>query len=245
MLEAVNALAAPRRRRRRLGAHGRGPRSGSGSPTTSRSSGCTGWSATASATSSWPTTSRSASTGWWRWRRRRPSRPATGRGSRSSRPASSSTCARRRPRTAPGRRRRCASGPRTSPACTSCPGHGVVELLTRATSKARADRRAARRDRRRRASCSLGDDRTDEEVFAALGDGDCSIRVGPGETAARHRLAGPPEVLRFLRAPDRPRLSAALTGAAPPAGAAPISAAISRPGRASAPAGNRVLWMFT
>ncbi len=79
------------------------------------------------------------------------------------------------------------------------PGHGVVELLTRATSKARAiaelrDELAAG------AVVFLGDDRTDEEVFAALGDGDCSIRVGPGETVARHRLAGPPEVLRFLEA---------------------------------------------
>jgi trehalose 6-phosphate phosphatase len=79
------------------------------------------------------------------------------------------------------------------------PGHGVVELLTRATSKARAV--AELRDEiGAGAVVFLGDDRTDEEVFAALGDGDCSIRVGPGDTAARHRLAGPPEVLRFLAA---------------------------------------------
>ena len=78
------------------------------------------------------------------------------------------------------------------------PGHGVVELLTRATSKARAI--AELRDEiGARAVVFLGDDRTDEEVFAALGDGDCSIRVGPGETVARHRLAGPPDVLRFLQ----------------------------------------------
>jgi trehalose 6-phosphate phosphatase len=79
------------------------------------------------------------------------------------------------------------------------PGHGVVELLTRATSKARAI--AELRDEiGARAVVFAGDDRTDEEVFVALGDADCSIRVGPGETAARHRLAGPPEVLQFLRA---------------------------------------------
>jgi trehalose-phosphatase len=79
------------------------------------------------------------------------------------------------------------------------PGHGVVELLTRATSKARAV--AELRDEiGAGAVVFVGDDRTDEEVFAALGDGDCAIRVGPGETAARHRLAGPPEVLRFLEA---------------------------------------------
>jgi trehalose-phosphatase len=79
------------------------------------------------------------------------------------------------------------------------PGHGVVELLARATSKARAvaelgDEIGAG------GVVFAGDDRTDEEVFAALGDGDCSIKVGAGETAARHRLAGPPEVLRLLTA---------------------------------------------
>jgi trehalose-phosphatase len=79
------------------------------------------------------------------------------------------------------------------------PGHGVVELLTRATSKARAV--AELRDEiAAGAVVFLGDDQTDEEVFAALGDDDCAIRVGPGETVARHRLAGPPEVLRFIRA---------------------------------------------
>ncbi len=79
------------------------------------------------------------------------------------------------------------------------PGHGVVELLTRATSKAMAI--AELRSELGVASVAfLGDDRTDEEVFRALGDSDCSIRVGLGETAARHRLAGPPEVLAFLTA---------------------------------------------
>jgi trehalose 6-phosphate phosphatase len=82
------------------------------------------------------------------------------------------------------------------------PGHGVVELLARATSKARAI--AELRDEiGAGAVVFAGDDRTDEEVFAALGAHDCSIRVGPGETAARHRLAGPPDVLRFLTALDR------------------------------------------
>ena len=79
------------------------------------------------------------------------------------------------------------------------PGHGVVELLTRATSKAMAI--AELRSELGVASVAfLGDDRTDEEVFRALGDRDCSIRVGLGETAAHHRLAGPPEVLAFLTA---------------------------------------------
>ena len=44
-----------RRRGRRVGPHRRGPRSASASRSTSRCSACTGWSATASARSSWPT----------------------------------------------------------------------------------------------------------------------------------------------------------------------------------------------
>jgi len=79
------------------------------------------------------------------------------------------------------------------------PGKGVVELLTRATSKATAIDEL-RNEVGARGVVFAGDDRTDEEVFAALADEGCTIRVGPGETAARHRLAGPPEVLRFLRA---------------------------------------------
>ena len=78
------------------------------------------------------------------------------------------------------------------------PGHGVVELLTRATSKALAIEEL-RDEVSARSVVFVGDDRTDEEVFEALGDDGCSIRVGPGPTAARHRLAGPPEVLAFLQ----------------------------------------------
>jgi trehalose-phosphatase len=77
------------------------------------------------------------------------------------------------------------------------PGHGVVELLARATSKATA-MAALREEVHGGGVVFVGDDRTDEEVFVALGDDGCSVRVGPGATAARFRLAGPPEVLRFL-----------------------------------------------
>ena len=77
------------------------------------------------------------------------------------------------------------------------PGHGVVELLTRATSKAMAIAEL-RAELAVAAAVFVGDDRTDEEVFADLGPGDCGIRVGAGATAARHRLAGPPEVLAFI-----------------------------------------------
>ncbi|MGI9031842.1 MAG: trehalose-phosphatase [Ilumatobacteraceae bacterium] len=79
------------------------------------------------------------------------------------------------------------------------PGHGVVELLCRSTSKATA-MAELQREYRARHIAFVGDDRTDEEVFAAIADDGCSIRVGPGPTAAQHRLAGPPEVLAFLTA---------------------------------------------
>jgi trehalose-phosphatase len=77
------------------------------------------------------------------------------------------------------------------------PGKGVVELLTRATSKALAVAEL-RSELAAAGVVFIGDDRTDEEVFVELGAGDCAIRVGPGATAARHRLAGPPEVMAFL-----------------------------------------------
>lgn len=77
------------------------------------------------------------------------------------------------------------------------PGHGVVELLVRVTSKSRA-MEVLREEGHCGGIVFVGDDRTDEEVFLALGDDGCSVRVGPGPTAARYRLAGPPEVLQFL-----------------------------------------------
>jgi trehalose 6-phosphate phosphatase len=79
------------------------------------------------------------------------------------------------------------------------PGHGVIELLVRSTSKALAVAEL-RRELGGRHVVFVGDDRTDEEVFKAIGDDGCSIRVGGGPTAARYRLAGPPDVLEFLQA---------------------------------------------
>lgn len=45
----------------------------------------------------------------------------------------------------------------------------------------------------------VGDDTTDETVFAVLGTDDVGVKVGPGETAARYRLPDPPAVVAFLR----------------------------------------------
>jgi trehalose 6-phosphate synthase/phosphatase len=56
---------------------------------------------------------------------------------------------------------------------------------------------------------AFGDDRTDEEMFAALPDSALTFCAGPGLTRARFRLDGPLEVRRLLkqfleRRPARP-----------------------------------------
>ncbi len=46
---------------------------------------------------------------------------------------------------------------------------------------------------------AIGDDRTDEDLFReAAKSGGLSVKVGPGETGAKHRLEGPREVAEFL-----------------------------------------------
>lgn len=77
-------------------------------------------------------------------------------------------------------------------------GHGVVELMVRPASKATAVAEL-RRELGAGGAVFVGDDATDEEVFASFGPDDWSIRVGPGTTLARHRLADPPAVQHFLR----------------------------------------------
>jgi len=78
-------------------------------------------------------------------------------------------------------------------------GHAVVELLARSTSKADAVQ-GLRQNYGRVVVAFAGDDLTDEEVFAGLGANDFGVRVGPGATAARYRLEGPPQVLEWLSA---------------------------------------------
>jgi trehalose 6-phosphate synthase/phosphatase len=46
---------------------------------------------------------------------------------------------------------------------------------------------------------AVGDDRTDEDLFAALPASAICIRVGEGQTIAQHRLADPHELRQFLR----------------------------------------------
>ena len=79
------------------------------------------------------------------------------------------------------------------------PGHQIVELLARSTTKGHA--LLALADRLgRRPIVFLGDDVTDEEAFAMLGPDDVSIRVGPGPSCARYRLADTDAVVALLAA---------------------------------------------
>ncbi|MGB0114452.1 MAG: hypothetical protein WBP59_14625, partial [Ilumatobacteraceae bacterium] len=78
-------------------------------------------------------------------------------------------------------------------------GSGVLELFTRA-----ADKGSAMIELRARLDAAttvfVGDDVTDEEAFARLGDGDVTIKVGETPTIATHRLADPAAVLDWLQA---------------------------------------------
>jgi trehalose 6-phosphate synthase/phosphatase len=49
------------------------------------------------------------------------------------------------------------------------------------------------------AICAMGDDRTDEELFAVLPEGALSFCAGTLVTRAAYRVSGPDQVRRFLR----------------------------------------------
>lgn len=85
------------------------------------------------------------------------------------------------------------------PGATVKTGHEVVELLVRTADKGTAllalgERLGAT------ALVYLGDDRTDEDAFERMGPADVSVRVGPGATAARFRLADAEAAASFVRA---------------------------------------------
>ena len=76
-------------------------------------------------------------------------------------------------------------------------GSNVLELFTRHASKGTAIERL-RNEAGSRTVMFVGDDLTDEEAFAALGEADVTIKVGPAQTIAQFRLAAPENVLEFL-----------------------------------------------
>lgn len=101
-------------------------------------------------------------------------------------------------------------------------GKDVVELSVLEVSKGEALRTLRSRLGVTRVFYA-GDDVTDERAFAALEPQDVTVKVGPGATAARHRLADPAAVAVLLD--DIAALVTAGPPAAPPAPPAEPTAA--------------------
>lgn len=83
------------------------------------------------------------------------------------------------------------------PGITVHEGHCVLEVAVRKVNKAAAV--ALLRDRLQPATVVfIGDDASDEGVFATLTDADVSVKVGPTPTLARWRVASPYAVADLL-----------------------------------------------
>jgi trehalose 6-phosphate phosphatase len=81
-----------------------------------------------------------------------------------------------------------AAGPGAAPGLTAKPGKDVLELAVTDADKGSALARL-RRELDADGVLYLGDDVTDEDAFRVLGSHDVAVKVGPGETAAAHRVA--------------------------------------------------------
>ena len=77
-------------------------------------------------------------------------------------------------------------------------GHAVLELAAREASKAGAIS-AMRLELPPGSVLFVGDDTTDEDVFATLTPRDLGVHVGPGRTAASRRLRSPHDVLTLVK----------------------------------------------
>jgi trehalose 6-phosphate synthase/phosphatase len=77
-------------------------------------------------------------------------------------------------------------------------GHKIVEVRPRGVSKGRAVAVVAGAAPEPGLFAALGDDRTDEDLFAALPPGSVALHVGPGPSRAELRLADVPEARAFL-----------------------------------------------
>ena len=89
------------------------------------------------------------------------------------------------------------TGPATWPGVVVTHGKEVIELSVISTHKGTAvDALRARVGAS--AAVFIGDDITDENAFAHLHGPDVGIKIGPGETRARHRVDGPYEAARVL-----------------------------------------------
>lgn len=88
-------------------------------------------------------------------------------------------------------------GPARRPGVFLRTGKKVIELAVVEMSKGRA-LQTLRYRLAAQAVLFVGDDQTDEEAFAAMAPPDLSVKVGPGETMAAHRVSGVEEVREFL-----------------------------------------------
>ncbi|MET0343659.1 MAG: bifunctional alpha,alpha-trehalose-phosphate synthase (UDP-forming)/trehalose-phosphatase [Polyangiales bacterium] len=79
-------------------------------------------------------------------------------------------------------------------------GHKVLEVRLRGVNKGSVINRVLEHAPRDTALFAAGDDRTDEDMFAALPERAMSIHVGPGVTRARFRVQTPFDLRRLLAA---------------------------------------------
>ncbi|GAA1308673.1 trehalose-phosphatase [Pseudonocardia xinjiangensis] len=90
------------------------------------------------------------------------------------------------------------TGPASWPGIETTPGKAVLDLAVLQVNKGLALdllRERIEPD----AVLFAGDDVTDETAFARLRPGDVGVKVGPGETAAEHRVPGPAEIGALLQ----------------------------------------------
>ncbi len=78
-------------------------------------------------------------------------------------------------------------------------GRKVIEMRPQGIDKGSAVRDSLGLFRPELALAAAGDDRTDEDLFAALPEGSISLCAGTLATRARYRVTGPDQVRRFLR----------------------------------------------
>jgi len=79
-------------------------------------------------------------------------------------------------------------------------GHKVIEVRQAAVDKGSVVREIVARAPEGALVVAIGDDRTDEDMFAALPPGGVAIRVGAGDSAAPYRLDSPTAVRALLGA---------------------------------------------
>ena len=89
------------------------------------------------------------------------------------------------------------SGPATLDGVFVTEGKNVVEITVREASKGTAIEKLVE-ETGAELAVFIGDDVTDERGFARLRPDDVGIKVGDGETAAAHRVADIPAVIRLL-----------------------------------------------